>query len=291
MIHYRKTRIAPTPSGFLHLGNLFSFSLTAALARQTGASILLRIDDLDEARVRREYVEDIFSSLRYLRIPWDEGPEDYREYEEKYAQRHRMALYRDALETLRKAGAVYGCDCSRKRGADPHRCREARLSLDAPGVGWRLRAPAGMPVSPLLLGEPHGERTLPASMEDFLVRKKDGDPAYQLTSVVDDDAFGVDLIVRGDDLWPSTLAQHSLAAILPGNGFGKITAWHHPLLTDAAARKLSKSAGATSVRFLRLEGMPAEEIFGRAAALAGSPEPASDFRSLAACWLPWVPPA
>src|SRR5580698_8544901 len=74
---FRKTRIAPTPSGFLHLGNVLSFALTAGLARRSGASILLRIDDLDRERVSREYVEDIFDALNFLGIPWDEGPRNW----------------------------------------------------------------------------------------------------------------------------------------------------------------------------------------------------------------------
>src|ERR1700719_4550756 len=97
---FRKTRIAPTPSGFLHLGNVLSFAITAALARRTGARILLRIDDLDSQRSAPEFVQDIFDTLRYLEIPWDEGPRDYGEYASQYSQLHRMDLYNRALETL-----------------------------------------------------------------------------------------------------------------------------------------------------------------------------------------------
>ncbi|RQP14538.1 MAG: tRNA glutamyl-Q synthetase, partial [Parapedobacter sp.] len=84
-----RTRIAPTPSGYLHLGNVFSFALTAALAKRSGAQILLRIDDLDYTRVKREYVEDIFHTLEFLKIPWHEGPRNYREYKQTYSQTYR----------------------------------------------------------------------------------------------------------------------------------------------------------------------------------------------------------
>src|SRR5882757_2581728 len=91
---FRKTRIAPTPSGFLHLGNVLSFAITVALARKKGAKILLRIDDLDRERVEGRFVEDIFETLHFLEIPWDEGPGDLHEYETRFSQVHRMDVYR-----------------------------------------------------------------------------------------------------------------------------------------------------------------------------------------------------
>src|SRR5579872_4577988 len=110
---YRKTRIAPTPSGFLHVGNILSFSLTAAMARDNGASILLRIDDLDRERANPEYVEDIFETLHFLDIPWDEGPAAATDFERHYSQLYRMALYEKALARLKAANAVFACACSR----------------------------------------------------------------------------------------------------------------------------------------------------------------------------------
>ena len=97
---YNKTRIAPTPSGFLHLGNVLSFGITAALARKHGAKILLRIDDLDRTRINKQYVQDIFDTLNFLEIPWDEGPRNIKEYEDSYSQLHRMGVYQEALEQL-----------------------------------------------------------------------------------------------------------------------------------------------------------------------------------------------
>src|SRR6185312_6440352 len=101
-MHFKKTRIAPTPSGFLHLGNAYSFALTAALAGKYGARILLRIDDLDRERVQKQYVQDIFDTLNFLEIPWHEGPRNMDEYEKQYSQIHRLDLYRQTLDMLQQ---------------------------------------------------------------------------------------------------------------------------------------------------------------------------------------------
>src|ERR1700755_812419 len=111
--HFKKTRIAPTPSGFLHLGNAYSFALTAALAEKYGAKILLRIDDLDRERVQKEYVQDIFDTLNFLELPWDEGPRNVMELERDWSQIHRMGLYKEALDLLREEGDLFACNCSR----------------------------------------------------------------------------------------------------------------------------------------------------------------------------------
>src|SRR5258708_1423737 len=97
---FYKTRLAPTPSGYLHLGNAFSFALTASLAVRNSAKLLLRIDDLDGARAKPEFVRDIFSTLDFLEIDWDEGPDDPDELDRLFSQRLRMRLYEDALDQL-----------------------------------------------------------------------------------------------------------------------------------------------------------------------------------------------
>lgn len=271
----RLTRIAPTPSGFLHIGNMFSFSLTAALARREGARVLLRIDDMDRERVQREYVQDIFDTLRFMEIPWDEGPRDVEEFEREYSQVHRLPLYRAALARLRDAGAVYACACSRAQvlraspdGVYPGTCRDLGLDLDAEEVSWRLRTSAGPASGVSGAGNFASPAELPAAMRDFVVRKKDGFPAYQLTSVVDDLHYGIDLIVRGQDLWASTLAQYYLSYALGADAFREIRFYHHPLLT-AGGGKLSKSAGATSIRYLRRQGMKREDIYALIARFSG----------------------
>jgi glutamyl/glutaminyl-tRNA synthetase len=114
MPHFTKTRIAPTPSGFLHEGNAFAFILTAALAQVYGASILLRVDDLDNDRKRPEYVDDLFQTLHWLGVDWKEGPTDANDLEQRWSQMHRIPLYEAALERLREKGLVYACGCSRK---------------------------------------------------------------------------------------------------------------------------------------------------------------------------------
>jgi len=258
-----RTRLAPTPSGFLHLGNVMSFALTAGLARRSGASILLRIDDLDRERMSREYVEDIFETLSFMGIPWDEGPRSWEEFERTWSQVHRMGRYREALEWLREGGKVFACDCSRSvilrgspEGVYPGTCRERGLSLDQEGCSWRVKTEG---VGAVKVGG--GLEGLPAEMTDFVVRKKDGYPAYQLTSVIDDLYFGVDLVVRGDDLRASTAAQRWLAAQLGPGAFGRIRFYHHELLATTGGEKLSKSAGATSVQYLRRQGVKPGEIY------------------------------
>ncbi|GGB14719.1 glutamate--tRNA ligase family protein [Puia dinghuensis] len=273
---FKKTRIAPTPSGFLHVGNILSFSLTAALARNNGASILLRIDDLDRERADPQYVEDIFETLRFLNIPWDEGPTDAAGFEKNYSQLHRITLYEKALQLLRSTNSIYACSCSRAqllRAGNVCTCRDKGGSLDAPDVNWRLRTPP--------------DANLPPELHDFVVRKKDGFPAYQLSSVIDDLHYGVDLIVRGEDLRDSTLAQLHLSTILAAAGFNeaaafkKITFYHHSLLTTLTGEKLSKSAGATSIQHLHKQGLTPAAIFSLIAQLSGLAEPAEDWASLA----------
>ncbi|GAA0554728.1 tRNA glutamyl-Q(34) synthetase GluQRS [Chitinophaga japonensis] len=285
---FHKTRIAPTPSGFLHLGNVLSFAVTAALAWKTQAGLLLRIDDLDRDRVQREYVQDIFDTLHFLDIPWEEGPADYTTYETVYSQLHRMDLYREALRQLEEAGQVFACTCSRAQvaamspdGAYPGTCRHKNIPLDTPGVSWRLHTSATKELNVKTLPGEVVRATLPLLMQEFVVRKKDGDPAYQLTSVLDDQYFGVDLVVRGADLWGSTLAQLYLSTLLPGNTFQQCTFFHHPLLLETADQKLSKSAGATSVQFLRREGKQPADIYAMIAGMLGIDTGVYDFHSLA----------
>jgi len=267
-----RTRIAPTPSGYLHLGNVLSFAITAVLARQSAARTMLRIDDLDRERVRKAYVADIFDTLAYLDIPWDEGPSDYHTYETIYSQVHRCGLYRKALEQLREQGVVFACDCSRAMlrrhhadGSYTGRCRHRGLSLDDEGCCWRVDT---------------DNAVLPEQMRYFIVRKKDGMPAYQLTSLVDDVHFDVDLIVRGQDLWDSTKAQLFLAGVLGYERFREASVVHHTLLKDGTAEKLSKSAGATSVHNLRKRGYTSEDIYRTIGEMAGLHQQISSMRDL-----------
>lgn len=284
--HFNKTRIAPTPSGYLHLGNALSFAITAALAKKTGAKILLRIDDLDRARVNKAYVQDIFDTLNFLEIPWDEGPRDFAEYESEYSQVHRMELYQKALEELKESKAVFACTCSRSQirmnnhdDSYPGTCRDKELSVDTPYASWRLKiAEAAEIAVKSLTGPIHA--MLPEQMHDFVVRKKDKYPAYQLTSVIDDIHFGIDLIVRGEDLWPSTLAQLYLSSVLHYDNFQNTTFHHHALLSETGGKKLSKSAGDTSIKHLREQGKKPKDIYGAIADLLGIKELVTDWWQL-----------
>lgn len=283
MPSYKKTRLAPTPSGYLHLGNILSFSVTAAIARKTGARILLRIDDLDRERMQPAYVQDIFDTLQFLEMPWDEGPRNAVEFEKEYSQLHRLDIYKNALEKLRAHDELFACNCSRSQLAQqtsyPGVCRNKNISLDAGQVNWRLRTiSCDLKIKPV-----KGESflsALPRSMSDFMVRKKDGYPCYQLTSVIDDLHYGVDLVVRGQDLWDSTLAQHYLALQLKENSFTDIAFYHHPLLLSTNGGKLSKSAGDTSIQYLRKEGKSSRDIFNMIGKSLGIAVPVNDWSEL-----------
>lgn len=293
-VHFRKTRIAPTPSGFLHLGNALSFAITAALAKKCNASVLLRIDDLDRERANKIYVQDIFDTLHFLQVPWQEGPKNMQEYENEYSQMYRLDLYQLTLTQLAAENKVFACTCTRAQvqnnngdNAYPGTCRDKKIPLDTPNVNWRLRTDHSTVLSVKTWPGPVIETTLPLSMQDFVVRKKDGFPAYQLASVTDDIHYGVDLIIRGEDLWDSTLAQHYLAIQTGATAFLNSCFYHHPLLTGTGGIKLSKSAGSTSIQYLRKQGKKPEEIYRMIAGMPGMENDVSnwqeilDFRSVA----------
>jgi len=276
---FHKTRIAPTPSGFLHVGNVLSFSITAALARKTGAKILLRIDDMDQTRADARYIQDIFDTLNFLEIPWDVGPANADDFEKDYSQVHRLDLYNEALEKLYDSGLIYGCECTRKQLATQScLCATRQMPFDRPDVSWRLKTDNQ---TVLHIKDYSGDiiqTTLPSEMENFVVKRRDGLPAYQLTSIVDDLFYGVDLVVRGQDLWSSTVAQHYLASVLGEERFADITFYHHPLLMESPGKKLSKSAGSTSIKFMREQGKTAADVFGRIGEMLGINGPATNWK-------------
>lgn len=257
---FRLTRIAPTPSGYIHPGNAASFLFTGLLARQYGACVLLRVDDLDRGRYRERYLEDLFHQLYWLEINWDEGPRNPAEFHAVWSQQHRRHLYRQTLERLVATGLVYACTCSRRQtrsSADTiaytGHCREKSLPLDTPGAAWRILVPENTTVH-FREGAGMNSIRLDTAMGDFVIRQKDGQPSYQVASLTDDLYFGVDGIVRGEDLRPSTGAQCYLARILDEPAFHQAFFCHHPLWKDEWGRKLSKSEGAGSLRVWRDEG-------------------------------------
>ncbi|SHM79127.1 glutamate--tRNA ligase family protein [Mucilaginibacter sp. OK098] len=279
---FNKTRIAPTPSGYLHVGNVLSFAVTALLARKSGAKTLLRIDDLDQPRVNKLYLQDIFDTLNFLEIPWDEGPRNLQEFEAGYSQLHRMPLYMQALNQLADERLVFACSCSRSRldAGDECLCFDKQIALSSENTSWRLLTTNNNDIQVKGYSGNIIKTTLPEGMHNFVVRKKDGFPAYQLTSVIDDLFFGVDLVVRGEDLWPSTLAQHLLANVLGENNFADVTFYHHPLLMEAG-KKISKSSGAVSIRYLRESGKKPTDIYIMIAGMLGIKDPINNWEELA----------
>ncbi len=256
----KTTRIAPTPSGYIHAGNAINFILNAVLARsEAGGRLLLRIDDIDADRKRPEYVEDIFRTLDWLGITWDEGPSGPDDFERNWSQHLRLVDYHAFLSILEENELVFPCRLSRKQlsemgGQYPLHLREQGIGLHEPDTAWRARTPPGAP--------------LPC----FVVRRRDGLPAYQVASVCDDLRFGVTAVYRGQDLRESTLAQQWLAAAAGQTAFGNIDFRHHPLFTGDDGFKLSKSAGASSVRQLGNNQDVRAHLFATAAKWLGLPD-------------------
>lgn len=251
-----KSRIAPTPSGFLHLGNAANFLLTAAIVKEATGELLLRIDDLDAGRMRPAYLDHIFSTLAQLNITVTQGPTDATDFLAHWSQRIRLPLYQEALDRLRNQGVLYACDCSRKKVAELYPdgtyrgyCRTRKLSLDTKGVAWRLAVPNQLSIQlPEQLQPRLATVNLAAQMGDLVIRKKDGVPAYQMASLLDDGYFEVSHIIRGEDLLASSAAQVYLAQLLGETNFLRnLKTYHHPLLTDQYGVKLSKSAGALAI--------------------------------------------
>lgn len=268
-----KTRLAPTPSGFLHLGNLLVFVCSWRLARANHGSLLLRIDDLDVARKRAAYVEDIFESLHWLGIDWDEGPRDLSDFEQHWSQFHRLELANRILEALRQKNLLYSCSCSRAQldwltnTNHPHLCRHQNSFQTAAGHAWRIRLPENCCISFNDQQQGSCNINLNTVMPDFVVRRKDGLPAYQIASLADDLQFGINAIVRGSDLLQSTAAQLFLAEQLGIESFKQTNWWHLPLVTDAFGNKLSKSNHARPVADLRRAGQQPEVLWAKIDAL------------------------
>ena len=265
-------RLAPTPSGYLHLGNAVNFAATALVAERIGGTLLLRVDDLDHARVRGAYLNDVEEALHWL-LP-DRAA---RLWTTATYQSQRLARYGEVLAGLRAAGLVFGCACTRRQireaqaaaggratdvNAYPGTCRGRDLPLDAPGVAWRLDVP---PAGAAATGTGDG------GVSPFVVRQRDGRPAYQLASVVDDVDLGVTHVVRGEDLRASTAMQLVLAEAYPPLGdFAAVTFTHHGLISAPGGGKLSKSDGATSLRALAGRGLTPGEVFRIAERTLGS---------------------
>jgi glutamyl-tRNA synthetase len=277
-------RLAPTPSGYLHLGNAVNFVLTWLLVRRAGGTLHLRIDDLDRARLRRPYLENIFRVIDWLGLDYDHGPSGPDDFLQHYSQLLHLPDYNRLLRRLaQQPGLVYGSPRSRTALAEA-----PAVPLVTPGAAWRARVPAGTGVAFADGWQGAVQVPLAAEMPDFIIRKKDGVAAYQLASVADDLRLGTTLVVRGLDLLPSTAAQLWLAAQLSETSAfnsARVQFFHHGLLTDVAGNKLSKSTQATGDQgalglagpavvyavVARLLGMPAAAGQSLAALLEAAP--------------------
>lgn len=264
------TRFAPSPTGLLHLGHAFAALVAHDLARAHGGSFLLRFEDIDHTRVRPEFYLAIEDDLRWLGLTWDGVPV-------RQCSDPRRACYAGALEQLICAGAVYPCFCTRKsidaelaglaqapHGPEgpnyPGTCRSLdgsqRADLIAAGTphSWRLDSAAAAAIAgPLVFNDLiHGPQTVvPALLGDVILARKDIGTSYHLAVVVDDASQQVTHVTRGDDLLASTHVHRLLQAILdlPAPHY-----LHHPLVCDAAGRRLAKRDQSLALLTLRHQG-------------------------------------
>ena len=263
-------RLAPSPTGHLHLGHARTFWLAAERARAAGGTLLLRNDDLDAIRFRLDFVTAMLEDLRWLGFVWEEPV---------IAQSQRLPVYRAALARLHAAGLIFPCTRTRRDVLDaigaPHEGGENdepvyppqfRPPADAPlppldlNVNWRLRVPDGetLTFNDAALGPQSA--TAGRDFGDFLVWRKDGVPSYQLSCAVDDADLHITEVVRGADLVKSTFRQLLIFRALgaPAPQF-----YHAPLMLDAAGIRLAKRHDALSLRTLREQGVTPQQLKDR----------------------------
>lgn len=262
-------RLAPSPTGLLHLGHARTFWTAQERARTAGGHLLLRNDDLDIARCRPEFVTAMKEDMHWLGLQWEEP---------MISQSDRLPLYRTALEELHAAGWIYPCNRSRRDVlaaiSAPHEGDEQDEPLypiefrpasgapvptidEAGSTNWRFRVPDD---ETLTFHDHHfGRQRATANYDfgDFLVWRKDGMPSYQLACVVDDADMKITEVVRGADLMRSTFRQLLIyrALGLPAPEF-----YHCPLVTDEKGQRLAKRYDALAIRTLREQGRSPEEI-------------------------------
>ena len=272
-------RFAPSPTGEIHLGNVWTALLAWLQVRAAGGVMVLRIEDLDTGRSRSVYTDQLMSDMKWLGLDWDEGPDLGGQYG-PYRQNERRELYQAALERLEAAGLIYPCYCTRAElaASAPHAGDNERIYNGAcrrqPVAAARQisRRPAlrlAVPPGPISFEDLHAGlvcQDIVREAGDFVVRRSDGVHAYQLAVVVDDAAMNITHVLRGFDLLSSTPRQLLLYRLLelPAPAFT-----HVPLLVDTNGVRLSKRQQALSVAALRANGTRAETIVGYLAFKAG----------------------
>ena len=274
-------RFAPSPTGALHLGSARTALIAWLRARQADGSFVIRVEDLDAPRVVPGAEEAIRRDLRWLGLDWDEGPDVGGPFA-PYVQSARTANYAAAVQTLREAGRVYPCTCTRREiaaiasaphGLDEEGPRYPGTCRDGPthperAASWRFRMPEPAPGFEDLLAGSVAPGTLGGG--DFVVARSDGAYSYQLAVVVDDLAMQISEVVRGDDLLSSVPRQLALARALGGEP----PAWLHvPLVLSADGQRLGKRHGSASLASMRELGAEANAIVGMLAATLGLAEP------------------
>jgi glutamyl/glutaminyl-tRNA synthetase len=266
-----RSRFAPTPSGYLHAGNAASFVLTWLLTRIQKGTILLRIDDLDQARMREPFVEDIFRTLDWLELDYDSGPTGPEDFHANWSQLLRLQQYEEVLGQLSGTqNLIFACECSRSQlteGVYPGTCLSKNIPLNTEGVAWRIKTNARVDFNDLMAGKQ--VFNLESDLGTVVIRSRNSTPAYRIASLSDDLYFGINFIVRGQDLLPTTASQLYLGSLLKTQAFSNSKFLHHPLVKDPRTGKLSKSAGAGSLKTLRESGAGPEFIYAIVAGWLG----------------------
>lgn len=270
-------RFAPSPTGEMHLGNIWTALLAWLEVRAAGGHMVLRMEDLDPDRSRSCYADGIIEDLKWLGLDWDEGPDIGGPYK-PYCQDERRELYQLALERLEAAGFIYPCYCTRAElaASAPHAGEGERIypgtCRSGPKAGREGRNPSLRLMVPSeaveFIDRIKGKviRNVGEQSGDFVVRRSDGVHAYQLAVVVDDAAMHISHVLRGDDLLDSTPKQLLLYRLL---GLKAPSFAHVPLLLGEDGHRLSKRHGDLSVGSLRRRGAQPASLIGYLAWQAG----------------------